>query len=176
MASMPVAKSPYAANSAKPAGRLGPMTPGRIRRVHGKTLLRPNSSAAYWRRVFFSVGGLVAATTCSFFHHRCEYGMVPPSRHSDKTTPDKTTQLQKKYCIENSLSFTTTNNIAYFRSEVAYYRQLFCSFVFPSSRISAMDLLLPPRLVIIVMTNRFHSDQAGRIFLSSPHGARRRSL
>ena len=89
----------------------------------------------------FSVGGLVAATTCSFFHHRCEYGMVPPSRHSDKTTPDKTTQLQKKYCIENSLSFTTTfNNIAYFRSEVAYYRQLFCSFVFPSSRISAMDL------------------------------------
>jgi hypothetical protein len=74
----------------------------RRRRVHSKTLLRPNSSAACWRRIFFSVGGLVAATTCSLFHHRYEYGMVPPSRHSDKTTPDKTTQLQKKYCIENS--------------------------------------------------------------------------
>jgi hypothetical protein len=38
--------------------------------------------------------------------------MLPPS--PDKTTPDKTTQLQKKYCVKNSSSFTL-NNIAYFR-------------------------------------------------------------
>jgi hypothetical protein len=88
------------------------------------TSLRPNSSGAYWRRVFFSIGGLVAATACSFFHHRCECGMLPPS--PDKTTSDKTTQLEKKYCVKNSSSFTQ-NNIAYFRSQVAYYRQLFCS-------------------------------------------------
>src|SRR3974390_201322 len=59
-------------------------------------------SGAYWRRVFFSIGGLVAATTCSLFHHRCESGTLPPSQHSDKTTPDKTTQLQKKYYVKNS--------------------------------------------------------------------------
>src|SRR6516165_7124204 len=65
----------------------------RRRRVTCKTLMRPDSSGAYWRRVFFSIGGLVAASTCSFFHHRRESGMPPPS--PDKTTSDKTTQLQK---------------------------------------------------------------------------------
>jgi hypothetical protein len=56
--------------------------------------------------------------------------MLPPS--PDKTTPDKTTQLQKEYRVKNSSSFTL-NNIAYFRSGVAYYRRLFCSFVFPQA-------------------------------------------
>ena len=90
----------------------------RRKRVTCKTLLRPNSSDAYWRRVFFSGDGLVAATTCSFFHHRCECGILPPS--PDKTTSDKKTQSQKKYRVKNSSSITP-NNRAYFRSEVACY-------------------------------------------------------
>jgi hypothetical protein len=95
-----------------------PNSTNRRKRVTYKTLLRPNSSGAYWRRVFFSGGGLVAASTCSFFHHRCECGMLPPS--PDKTTSDKKTQSQKKYRVKNSSSITP-NNIAYFRSEVACY-------------------------------------------------------
>ena len=129
------------------------MTP---RRVSCKTLLRPNSAGAYWRRVSFSIAGLVAAATCSFFHHPCECGMLPPS--PDKTTPDKTTQLQKKYCIKSSSSFTF-NNIAYFRSEVAYYRRLFCSsFLAMCARTS------PPYPAIrgFVAARRFRSCVNGR--------------